>query len=149
MNRDLKADLIICRSAISGRHYLEVARAGWPEAIERAIAAEEIVKKYATSARTIALYLKEFCDTSLPYDEMIAEASRRADSKIAALTEENDIQRASIQQLSAQVVKMQGVVDAVKCLRDSYGKDAQSKMNAWHEFIQALAALEGGPPCPR
>ena len=44
MPRDLKADLTTCRSAISGRHYLEVARKGWPEATERAIKAEEDVR---------------------------------------------------------------------------------------------------------
>ncbi len=37
-----------------------------------------IVKGYATAARVIGLFLKEFCDESLPYDEMIAESSRRA-----------------------------------------------------------------------
>lgn len=41
--------------------------------------------KYATSARVIGLYLKDFCDTSLPYSEMIADASRKAADKIERL----------------------------------------------------------------
>lgn len=36
-------------------------------------------ERYTAAARVIALYLDEFCDRSLPYDEMIAEAARRAD----------------------------------------------------------------------
>lgn len=50
---------------------------------ERAESAESVVEKYATAARVIGLHLRQFCDESLPYDEMIAEASRRA---AAALT---------------------------------------------------------------
>ena len=38
----------------------------------------------------------------------------RAELIIARLTEENDLQRASIQELSKQVAKMQKVVDAAK-----------------------------------
>jgi len=94
--------------------FITSAREGWPEAIERAIKAEEIVDKYATAARTIALYLQPFCDTSLPYAEMIAEASRRADTQLATYKEENDIQRAAIQQLSAQVV---GLTDALRKIK--------------------------------
>lgn len=43
----------------------------------------QIRDDYATAARTIALYLKDYCDESLPYHEMIAEAARRADEELA------------------------------------------------------------------
>jgi len=33
---------------------------------------------YATAARVIALYLVDFCDNSMPYDKMIADAARKA-----------------------------------------------------------------------
>ena len=38
----------------------------------------EINERYAAAARVIALYLNEFCDKDLPYDEMIADAARKA-----------------------------------------------------------------------
>lgn len=41
---------------------------------------------YAPSSRIVALYLAKFCNGSLPYAEMIADAARRADSEITALT---------------------------------------------------------------
>jgi hypothetical protein len=38
------------------------------------------VQKYAAAARVIHLHLKEFCDETLPYDQMIAKAARMAAS---------------------------------------------------------------------
>ena len=49
----------------------------------------EIVDKYATAARVIALYLKPFCDESLLYDEMIADAARKASDKLEQVEREN------------------------------------------------------------
>lgn len=43
----------------------------------------------AAQARVIGLYLKPFCEGSLPYYEMIAEASRRAAAHIKALEEQS------------------------------------------------------------
>ena len=45
----------------------------------------KIVNAYAQSERTIALCLDKFCNRSLPYDEMIADAARKADQQIATL----------------------------------------------------------------
>ena len=42
----------------------------------------ETVDKYATAARAIALHLKPFCDESLTYDEMIADAARKASDEL-------------------------------------------------------------------
>ena len=62
----------------------------------------EKVKKirddYATSARAIHLYLKEFCDETLPYPEMIADAVRRLSKKIEKTKENSDVPQASYQQ---------------------------------------------------
>ena len=110
--RDLRADLNAIKAFTDDRMIYDVAK----EWIERAIKAEEIVKKYATAARVIALYLKEYCDPALTYDEMIAEASRRADSQLSALREDSELQRASIQDLSQQVVRLQAVADTAKRL---------------------------------
>ena len=49
---------------------------------------KEIVEGYAASARIISLYLKEFCNKHLPYDEMIAEASKKAEAEIERLRNE-------------------------------------------------------------
>ena len=50
----------------------------------------ETVDKYATSARVIALHLKPFCDESLPYDEMIADAARKASDELEQVKRERD-----------------------------------------------------------
>ena len=49
----------------------------------------ETVDKYATAARVIALHLKPFCDESLPYDEMIADAARKASDELEQVKREN------------------------------------------------------------
>ena len=49
----------------------------------------ETVDKYATAARVIALHLKPFCDESLPYDEMIADAARKAFAELEQVKREN------------------------------------------------------------
>lgn len=46
---------------------------------------EKIRDKYAASARISALYLDRFCNESLPYDEMVSDASRKACEKIERL----------------------------------------------------------------
>lgn len=53
--------------------------------LDRLDAAERATGAYAAAARVIALWLKEFCDEKLPYDEMVAEASRRAAKEIEVL----------------------------------------------------------------
>lgn len=40
---------------------------------------------YSAVARIIALYLDRFCDRSLPYPEMVAEAARKADAELQRL----------------------------------------------------------------
>ena len=50
----------------------------------------ETVDKYATAARVIALHLKPFCDESLPYDEMIADAARKASDELEKVKAERD-----------------------------------------------------------
>ena len=65
---------------------------------------QKIRDKYATSARAIALHLKDYCDTSLPYDEMIAEAARRAGDAIVKANRRAD----------AAIKEMKLIVDAVR-----------------------------------
>jgi hypothetical protein len=48
---------------------------------------------YATAASAISLWLKEFCDNSLTYDQMIADAARKAAN---ALSESRERERAAI-----------------------------------------------------
>lgn len=127
MGRDLKADFEICNkatpgpwnvagpentikdadgkqvcfvtihgSSMHGRSnipFIAAAREGWPEAIERAIKAEEEYAKLQ----------KYHVDKQTEYVDMY----KKLNDKKSALTEESDLQRASIQQLSAQVVALQ------------------------------------------
>jgi hypothetical protein len=62
--------------------------------------------------------------------------------EIARLTEENDIQRFSIQQLSKQVVKMQAVVDAAKNLVNVIYGEAEEVDYAYGDLIEALKPWE-------
>lgn len=55
----------------------------------RAEEAERGVEIYATAARVIALHLREFVDESLSYDQMIADAARKAGAKITTLLATN------------------------------------------------------------
>ena len=50
----------------------------------------ETVDKYATAARVIALHLKPFCNKSLPYDEMNADAARKASAELEQVKRENN-----------------------------------------------------------
>lgn len=43
--------------------------------------ANKTLEEYAQSARVVALYLEKFCDRSLPYDEMIADAARKVNAE--------------------------------------------------------------------
>ncbi len=45
---------------------------------------DKIIDDYAESSRVIALYLSEFCDRTLPYDKMIADAARKASEALKA-----------------------------------------------------------------
>ena len=51
---------------------------GLDDAIEERKHMQELIDVYTASARAIHLWLKEFCDEGLPYDEMIAQAARDA-----------------------------------------------------------------------
>lgn len=57
------------------------------------------VEKYATSARVISLHLKDLCDEALPYDEMIADASRKAGAQLQEL-------RADLARVSADAARL-------------------------------------------
>lgn len=46
---------------------------------------KEKIETYPEAARVIHLYLKEFCNESLPFPEMIADAARKADAEIYRL----------------------------------------------------------------
>jgi hypothetical protein len=51
---------------------------------------QKVRDAYATAARVIHLHLVEFCDESLPFDEMIADAARKAAAQLSTLTQARD-----------------------------------------------------------
>lgn len=67
------------------------------------------IEDYPEAARAIALQLKEFCDETLPYPEMIADAARKA----KAALDEADRKRG---QLEREL---------------DYLKDSERKRNSW------------------
>lgn len=67
--------------------FYERAAAAHPSAPSEPNAAwVNAVESYAAAARVIALYLERFCDQTLPYPEMIADASRKAAAEIERLS---------------------------------------------------------------
>lgn len=100
---DAKEREIICDQCEADFCYDKQQDAHWCmyEALSRAATAlstlqtenkklRETVDKYATAARVIALHLKPFCDESLPYDEMIADAARKASDELEQVKAERD-----------------------------------------------------------
>jgi len=61
---------------------------GLNDAIEEKKHLQYLVDCYTTSARVIALWLKEFCDEDLPYDQMISQAARDAAKYIEKMRKE-------------------------------------------------------------
>ncbi len=80
----------------------------------------------------IAKYGQRLEDNPRPVGEAIEYALEEVTDLMMYLEESKE-----------KVEKMERVIETVITLRDSYGKDAQSKMNAWHEFVKALAEYEG------
>ena len=83
-NAQLRADLEYEREHANA-YYEECGQ--WEAENEKL---RETVDKYATAARAIALHLKPFCDESLPYDEMIADAARKASDELEQVKAERD-----------------------------------------------------------
>lgn len=83
-NSQLRADLEYEREHANAYH----EECGQWEAENEKL--RETVDKYATAARVIALHLKPFCDESLPYDEMIADAARKASDELEQVKRERD-----------------------------------------------------------
>lgn len=71
----------------------------------------ETVDKYATAARVIALHLKPFCDESLPYDEMIADAARKASDELERVKAERDAAIKELNGVSSLVDDLAEFVD--------------------------------------
>ena len=87
--------------------FIAAAREGWPEAIERAIAAEEEFKNE-----------KKYCiEMSTEYLKIINKNNEKlheTENQLSALREASDLQRHSIQQLSAQLVGLRGALDLIR-----------------------------------
>jgi len=49
-----------------------------------------------------------------------------------------------LEQTQDELERLRGIEAVAQKLRDSYGKDAQTKMQAWHEFKQALSQAKAG-----
>jgi len=98
--------------------FIAAAREGWPEAIERAIAAEEEFKNE-----------KKYCiEMSTEYLKIINKNNEKlheTENQLSALREANDLQRDSIQRLSAQVAG----------LRES--------LQEWSDYLESTKSFTG------
>lgn len=86
------------------------------------------------------------------------QANAELYSRVRELEAENAVLRTSIERkgeanrsllnenrsLLQELEALRGVRSAAEELKESYGKDATTKMNAWHKFLDALAAAKGG-----
>ena len=101
-------------------NFIAEAREGWPEAIERAIKAEDFIEKHQLGITFQEIEnLRESVRCCASCETKAENRSRgngvlvptnklkNMHNVIAHLTEENDLQRASIQELSKQVAKLQ------------------------------------------
>jgi hypothetical protein len=61
---------------------------GLNDAIEERKHMQELIDDYASSARAIHLWLKEFCNENLPYNQMISQAARDAAKYIEKMRKE-------------------------------------------------------------
>lgn len=84
--------------------------------------ARVIVSDYATSARVIALHLKDFCNESLPCDMMIAEAARQVAKAYAATREEAATIHATVAELqrdrAAALARQAGLMQQLADIHD-------------------------------
>lgn len=107
-----------------------------PEQIENQ---KQIVDSYAQSASVIALYLKDFCNEKLSYDEMIADAARKASGRIEALTADKDEQAGTIMRLANGLKKLRSSLQWLKETIHDLGYKAWAEDN-----IGKIDALLGG-----
>lgn len=121
---DAKEREIICDQCEADFCYDKQQDAHWCmyEALSRAATAlstlqaeneklRETVDKYATAARVIALHLKPFCDESLPYDEMIADAARKASDELEQVKQERDAAIKELDEVTSEVDDLADFVD--------------------------------------
>ena len=116
--------------------FIAAARTGWPEAIERAIKAEDKLEMFENECdmckNECDMYKNE-CDMCKNDKETLALET------IAALREENELQRHSIQQLSAQVAGLQAVAEAANLIlfwRGISETDDKKASDDWVKFLQ-------------
>lgn len=83
-----------------------------------------VVKSYAVSARSIALWLRAYCDRSLPYDKMISDAAQKAASALARMKAERDAAIADISHVCPTCGQFQGGDCPVLFYKD-YPKDCE------------------------
>ena len=101
----------------------------------------KIVKDYAAAARIIALYLDKFCDRKLPYDKMIAEASRKAAEKLEqSQTEYEKIREIALKwmtkckELQAEIERLKSESDMADGYEDALVE--MTKSEAIKEFTE-------------
>ena len=82
-------------------NFIAHAREDIPYLLSEVDRLNKVLPGYAESARVIALYLSKFCDRSLPYSEMIADAARKADAEITTLTARAEAAEAELKKMEA------------------------------------------------
>lgn len=108
---DAKAAIEILLSEVTA---LQTENAEKDKEIERL---RGIVEAYATSARSIALWLDTYCDRSLPYDKMILDAAQKAAVALSRVEAERD--------------QMAGWVDLFcEMLEESFGRGTEETTGA-------------------
>lgn len=96
----------------------------------------KIVCDYAQAARTIELYLKDFCDKKLPYDEMIADASRKASAEIERLTEENKKQKIILDGIEDAVHPLPFETDYDKAIKQAKSEAVREYVTKYKDYIK-------------
>lgn len=148
--------------------FIAAARTGWPETIERAIEAEELLASHAPEGHNVTnqqyqklreenAQLRELNEKLSDDLVKIIEKCAPEHEELQGYKEENDLQRDSIQKLSAQVADLQKLnkqlleyiapIDGCDCEGCIEAKDVIEKYglpNPGADLLAKIAKLEAG-----
>ena len=112
----------------------------------------QIRDNYAAAARVIALYLDDYCDRSLPYDQMIAAASRNVEAYVSRLTAERDEWKRRAEAAVRDMEKALADTDACNLCKhyEPNDKDSDCKIMHYDDYgmnLHGKCIFEWRGPC--
>lgn len=98
---------------------------------------KKTVDRYATAARLIAVNLNQFCDRTIPYDEMIVGAVRKASKQLAAYEDSQMIPEEVLKQKDENYL-LRGVLKGInQCIGHAMIELEQGGKYDWNSDLEA------------